>query len=122
MGGGAAGDLYLEVQFRQHALYRIDGADLTLELPVAPWEAALGKAVYVPTPSGTVEMQIPPDSQNGRTLRLRGRGLPASQPGDLYVQLKVVLPPASSAKARELYEKMARELAFDPRQDLGVGR
>ncbi len=119
-GGGAAGDLSLEVQFRPHALYRVDGVDLTMDLPVAPWEAALGKAVRVPTPSGEVEMQIPPDSQNGRTLRLRGRGLPASQPGDLYVQLKVVLPPATSAKARALYEQMARELAFDPRAHLGA--
>lgn len=119
-GGGTPGDLYLEVQFRPHALYRVDGLDLTLDLPVAPWEAALGKAVRVPTPTGAVEMQIPPDSQNGRTLRLRGRGLPAAQPGDLYVQLKVVLPPATSAKARELYESMARELAFDPRTGLGV--
>jgi curved DNA-binding protein len=120
VGGGAPGDLYLEVQFRPHALYRVDGADLTLDLPVAPWEAALGKAVRVPTPTGPVEMQIPPDSQNGRTLRLRGRGLPTAQPGDLYVQLKVVLPQATSARARELYETMARELAFDPRADLGA--
>jgi curved DNA-binding protein len=119
-GGGAPGDLYLEVQFRPHALYRVEGTDLTLELPVAPWEAALGKAVRVPTPTGAVEMQIPPDSQNGRTLRLRGRGLPAAQPGDLYVQLKVMLPPATSARARELYETMARELGFDPRAHLGV--
>ena len=119
-GGGTPGDLYLEVEFRPHDRYRIDGLDLHIDLPVAPWEAALGAAVRVPTPGGPVEMQIPPNSENGRTLRLRGRGLPATQPGELYVQLKVVLPDATSAKARQLYETMARELAFDPRKDFGA--
>jgi curved DNA-binding protein len=116
--GGTPGDLYLEVEFRPHRLYRLDGLDLYLELPVAPWEAALGAAVRVPTPAGPVEMQIPANSANGRKLRLRGRGLPASPPGDLYVVLRVVLPDASLPKARQLYETMARELAFNPRKEL----
>ena len=81
------------------ALYRVDGRDLYLTLPVAPWEAALGAAVRVPTPDGTVEMNVPADSQTGRKLRLRGRGIPASTPGDFYVVLEVVLPPADSDKA-----------------------
>jgi curved DNA-binding protein len=117
-GGGQAGDLYLEVQFRPHPLYRLDGVDLYLDLPVTPWEAALGAAVRVPTPGGAVEMQIPPNSDNGRKLRLRGRGLPAAAAGDFYVVLRVVLPDASNPKARHIYETMARDLAFDPRKDL----
>jgi len=118
LGSGPAGDLYLEVQFHPHALYRLDGTDLSLDLPVTPWEAALGANVPVPTPGGTVEMTIPPNSENGRKLRLRGRGLPGATPGDLFVVLQVVLPDATSAKAQDLYKTMARELAFDPRKHL----
>jgi curved DNA-binding protein len=121
LGGGPKGDLYLEVQFRPHDVYRVDGQDLYLELPVTPWEAGLGAAVRVPTPTGAVEMQIPANSENGRKLRLRGRGLPGATAGDLYVVLRVVLPDAANPKAREIYETMARELAFDPRKHLRVG-
>jgi curved DNA-binding protein len=117
-GGGTPGDLYLEVEFRPHRVYRLDGVDLYVDLPVAPWEAALGAAVRVPTPAGPVEMQIPANSAGGRRLRLRGRGLPSSPAGDLYVVLRVVLPDASQPKAREIYETMARELAFNPRKEL----
>lgn len=120
VGGGAAGDLYLEVAFRPHPLYRVDGSDLHLDLPVAPWEAALGATVPVPTPDGTVDLKIPAGSSGGRRLRLKGRGIPAKPPGDLYVQLRIALPPADTAKARELYEHMQRELAFNPRQGMGV--
>jgi curved DNA-binding protein len=120
MGGLQAGDLYLEVHFRPHPLYRIDGRDLYLTLPVAPWEAALGETVRVPTPEGAVEMRIPPGSANGRKLRLKGRGLPGKPPGDLYAMLDVVLPDAGSARAQDIYRTMARELAFNPRAALGV--
>jgi curved DNA-binding protein len=120
IGDAPPGDLYLEVQFHPHPLYRIEGSDLYLDLPVTPWEAALGAGVRVPTPAGPVELTIPPNSAGGRKLRLRGRGLPAASPGDLYAVLKIVLPDASSPKARELFETMARELAFDPRKHLGV--
>ena len=89
-------------------------------LRVAPWEAALGAAVNVPTPDGTVEMNVPAGSQTGRKLRLRGRGIPGSTPGDFYVLLEVVLPPASDDKARAVYRQMARDLAFDPRATLGA--
>jgi curved DNA-binding protein len=122
VGGGAAGDLYLEVEFAPHRLYRVDGRDLYVALPVAPWEAALGASVRVPTPAGAVEMNVPAGSQTGRKLRLRGRGIPAAASGtagDLYVELQVVLPPADDDKARALYRKMAEELAFDPRASLG---
>jgi len=115
-GEGSAGDLYLEVHIEPHGLYQLDGRDVTLTYAVAPWEAALGAAVTVPTLGGSVEMHIPPGSQSGQKLRLRGRGLPGQPPGDEYVQLKVVLPPAKSPEAKALYEEMRRKLDFEPRR------
>ncbi len=116
--GGAAGDLYLEVHVRPHRLYQLAGRDVTLTLPVAPWEAALGATVTTPTLGGRVELRIPPGSQADSKLRLRGRGLPGQPQGDQYVVLKVVLPPANSPAASALYEQMRRELGFDPRAGL----
>ncbi len=120
LGQGAVGDLYLEITFRPHPYYRVDGKDLYLNLPVAPWEAALGAKVKAPTPGGVVDLQIPAGSSSGKKLRLKGRGLPGNPPGDLYVVLQIVLPPAASKKAKELYRQMERELAFNPRAALGV--
>ena len=120
MGGEAAGDLYLEVDFKPHSLYRVDGRDLYLDLPLAPWEAALGATVTTPTPGGNVQVKVPPDAQAGRKLRLKGRGIPGDTPGDLYLVLQVALPGADSERAREIYLTMARELAFNPRRTLGV--
>jgi curved DNA-binding protein len=118
-GSGRAGDLYLEVRVRPHRLYQLEGRDVNLTLPVAPWEAALGATVTVPTLGGAVEMQVPAGAQSGQKMRLRGRGLPGQPPGDEYVQLKVVLPPANLPEARTLYEDMRAKLAdFDPRADL----
>ena len=117
-GGGPSGDLYLEAHILPHALYQLDGRDVTLTFPVAPWEAALGAGVNVPTLGGAVAMQIPPNSQSGQKLRLRGRGLPGQPAGDQYVQLKVVLPAADSPEAKALYEQMRAQLNFDPRADL----
>ena len=114
-GEGAAGDLYLETHILPHRLYQLDNRDVTLTFPVAPWEAALGAAVTVPTLGGEVEMHVPAGSQSGQKLRLRGRGLPGSPPGDEYVQLKVVLPAANSPEARAVYEDMRAKLNFDPR-------
>ncbi|MCP9439827.1 MAG: DnaJ domain-containing protein [Nitrospira sp.] len=119
-GGAPRGDLYLEVRFDPHSLYRVEGHDLALTLPIAPWEAALGATVKAPTPTGVVEVKIPPGSRSGQKLRLKGRGIPSEPPGDLYLVLEVVLPPAQTHRARELYQTMARELAFNPRQNLGV--
>lgn len=116
MGGGPTGDLMLEVQFKPHPRFRADGRDLHLSLPVAPWEAALGAMVRVDLPEGSVKVRIPEDTQSGRQLRVRGHGIPGEPPGDLLLDIRVVLPPASTPKARELYETMARDLAFDPRQ------
>lgn len=120
LGQGAYGDLYLEVVFRPHPHFRVEGRDLFLDLPVAPWEAALGAKVRVTTPGGVVRLQIPAGSAAGRELRLTGRGLPGNPPGHLYVRLQIVLPPADSSKARELYRQMERDLAFNPRADLEV--
>jgi curved DNA-binding protein len=116
--GGRAGDLYLEAHILPHRLYQLDGRDVTLTLPVAPWEAALGATVTVPTLGGAVEMHIPAGAQSGQKLRLRGRGLPGQPPGDAYVQLKVVLPPANSPEAKALYAEMREKLGFNPRADL----
>ena len=117
-GGGPAGDLYLEIHITPHPLYRVDGRDLFLDLPIAPWEAALGSTVKVPTLGGALELKIPAGSQTGRKLRLKGRGLPGSPAGDQYVVLKIVTPKAETKEARELYEKMRKTMAFDPRAEL----
>jgi curved DNA-binding protein len=114
-GAAGPGNLYLEIQFRPHPRYRVDGRDVYQTVPAAPWELALGGEIAVQTPSGKVHVTVPAGSQSGRKLRLRGRGIPGKQAGDLYLLLEVVLPPADSARARELYQTMARDLAFDPR-------
>jgi curved DNA-binding protein len=113
--GGSSGDLFLEVNIRPHKQFKLEGRDVTVTLPVAPWEAALGATVEVPTLGGPVEMRIPAGAQSGQKLRLRGRGLPGNPTGDEFVQLKVVLPPADSPQARALYEQMQKEMAFDAR-------
>jgi curved DNA-binding protein len=115
-----AGDLYLEIHFNPDPLYRVAGSDLYVELPVAPWEAALGATVKFPTPAGPIMLKIPAGSSQGRELRIKGRGIPAAKPGDLYAVLKIVLPAADTERARQIYADMARELAFDPRSKLGV--
>lgn len=120
LGDAPAGDLYLAVEFKPHRHFRADASDLFIDLPVAPWEAALGANVKVPTPSGTVDLRIPPGSYQGRKLRLKGRGIPSKKPGNLYVVLQVALPPADTTAAKELYLKMQEELVFNPRAGLGV--
>jgi len=120
MGSGSAGDLYLQIEFNPHSIYRVEEKDVYLELPVAPWEAVLGAAVKAPTPEGPVDLKIPPNSSQGRKLRLKGKGIPGKKPGDLYVVLRIELPPVTSEQDKELYQKMAREMAFNPRINLGV--
>lgn len=115
-GGAAAGDLLLEVRFKPHPRFRAHGRDLLVTLPVAPWEAALGAIVAVDLPTGSVKVRIPQGAQSGRQLRVRGKGIPGSPPGDLLLDVHVVLPPADTPKARAVYEEMARELAFDARR------
>ena len=119
-GQGEAGDLYLEIGFRPHPLYKVEGRDVYVNLPVTPWEAALGATVQAPTPTGAVELRIPPNSAGGRKLRLKGRGIPAREPGDLYVVLEIALPRADSDSARAAYEAFAEATRFNPRSELGV--
>jgi len=119
--GGRPGDLYLEVHIKPHKMFQLEGRDVTLTLPITPWESALGATVTVPTLGGGVEMRIPANSQSGQKMRLRGRGLPGQSPGDQYVQLKIVIPPANSPEARAVFEQMKQEMDFDPRAELGPG-
>lgn len=116
IGGGPPGDLLLEVRFRPHPQLRAEGRNLYMHLPITPWEAALGAAIPIDLPSGQVRVRIPPGTQSGRQLRVRGKGIPGEPPGDLILQAQVVLPPADTPQARAIYETMARELAFDPRR------
>ena len=118
MGGGPAGDLYLRVHIKPHARFRVEGHDLVVEVPVTPWEAALGATVEVPVMDGTVNLKIPAGSQSGQRLRLRGKGLPkkGSQKGDLFVRLKVAVPKDLNKREEELFSEMAKVSTFDPRK------
>jgi curved DNA-binding protein len=118
LGGGAAGDLYLEVELQPHPRYRVDGKDLHLDLPITPWEAALGSKVTVPTLGGKVDLKVPAGARSGQRLRLRGRGMPGKAPGDQYVVLQIVTPPADSETRREFYRNMARTMPLNPREHL----
>ena len=119
MGSGEAGDLMLEVAFNPHRLYTIDGKDIYLNVPIAPWEATLGAKIDVPTPDGKkVGMKVPADSQQGRKLRLKGKGLPGKNTGNFYVVLQVALPPSSDPKVKEYNVKMRDEIDFNPRSYL----
>ncbi|MDR2787615.1 MAG: DnaJ domain-containing protein [Candidatus Accumulibacter sp.] len=113
--GAPAGDMLLEVRFQPHARFRVDGRDLTVDLPMAPWEAALGAVVPVELPGGPLDVRIPAGARSGAALRLRGKGIPGDPPGDVILVLRIVLPPADTPKAREFYAAMSRELKFDPR-------
>jgi curved DNA-binding protein len=118
-GEGPAGDLYLEIEFAPHPLFRVDGRDVFIDLPVAPWEAALGASVTVPTPDGSIVVSVPRDSSQGRRLRLKGQGLPGNPPGDLYAVLTIALPRADTAQAEEAYRAMARSFGdFNPRRTM----
>jgi curved DNA-binding protein len=117
-GGQAAGDLFLQLRFAPHGRYRAVGRDIWLDLPVTPWEVALGQSVRVPTLGGRVDLRLPQGSQTDRQLRLKGRGLPGNPPGDQFVVLKVVVPPADSPERQQLYERMAAEMPMNPRRDL----
>ncbi len=120
MGGAPNGDLFLEIELQPHPRYRVEGRDVTSDLPLAPWEAALGATVSVPTLGGTVDMKIPVGSQSGRKLRLKGRGLPGNPAGDQYLVLQIMTPKADTEAARELYRRMERELPFNPREERGT--
>jgi curved DNA-binding protein len=112
--------LYLEIEFNPHSMFRVEGRNVYLDLPVAPWEAVLGATVKVPTPDGLVDLKIPAGSTGGSKLRLQKRGIPGEPPGDLYVMLTITLPPADNDAARQLYRQMQQDLAYNPRSELGV--
>lgn len=119
LGAGRAGDLYLEVTINPHSLYHVEGSDVYLDLPVAPWEAALSARVKVPMPGGNnVELTIPANSTSGTKLRLRGKGLPAKTPGDFYVVLTIVLPKVESDAQRKAFENLKDEFDFNPRSGM----
>jgi curved DNA-binding protein len=120
IGDGGSGDLYLEIDFQPHRLYTHDGRDIYLKLPVKPWEAALGATIKVPTPVGSVDLKLPPDSKNGKKLRLKGRGIPGKPVGDLFVTVEITLPPANSDQSKEFYKKMQQEMEYNPRASLEV--
>jgi len=119
-GGGPSGDIFLEVLFLPHPLFRAEKRDIYLDLPITPWEAALGQTVTVPTLGGKVELKISPGSQSGKKLRLKGRGLPGKPAGDQYVVLRMVTPAADTPAAKAFYQQMALDMPMNPRAELGV--
>ena len=119
-GRPRAGDLFLEIDFEPHPFLRPEGRNIHLNLPVAPWEAALGATVPVPTLAGAVNLKIPAGTQTGKRMRLKGRGLPGDPPGDAYVVIEVTAPAAETEAAREAYRRLAEVCPFNPRAKLGV--
>ncbi len=119
-GKGEAGDLFLEIEFARHPFYHVEGSDVYLDLPVTPWEAALGASVKIPTPASKLDLKIPANSVAGRKLRLKGKGIPSREPGDLYVVLQIALPPADSEAAQKAYREFEQATRFNPRTSLGV--
>jgi len=119
-GQGRTGDLYLEVHFLKDPVFGVEGRDVYFDLPITPWEAALGGTAKSPTPSGSVDLKIPANARSGQKLRLKGRGIPGNPAGDLFAVLQIAIPPVKTDKDRELYEQMSREMDFDPRVKLGV--
>ncbi|MFI7670122.1 DnaJ C-terminal domain-containing protein [Nocardia sp. NPDC049526] len=117
-GDGPAGDLYLVVRIKPHRRFRLHGRDIHLDLPISPWEAVLGATVAVPTPNGEAKVKVVPGSSTGRKLRLRGEGMPNPRGanGDLYAEVKVMVPAKPTEKERKLFEQLAAESAFDPRR------
>lgn len=118
--GEQAGDLYLEINLSPHPLFHLQKKDIYLQLPITPWEAALGSTIQVPTLAGAVNLKIPKLSQSGKQMRLKGRGLPGNPPGDQYLTLQIVIPQTENAEADKLYEQMAKTIHFNPREKLGV--
>jgi curved DNA-binding protein len=116
--GGPAGDLYLRVRIKRHPRFRREDDDLVVEVPVAPWEAALGATVPVPTLDGSARVKVPAGSSSGRRLRLRGEGMPGpgGRKGDLYASVRIVVPKVPEKRERELFEELAAVSRFDPRR------
>ncbi|MGD8340011.1 MAG: DnaJ C-terminal domain-containing protein, partial [Gammaproteobacteria bacterium] len=113
-------DLFLRIRLLPHPVFKVHGKQITVELPITPWEAALGSTVRVPTLSGRVDLRIPKGSQSGRQLRLKGKGLPGNPPGDQHVVLEIVTPPAETTAQEEYYRKMAEIMPMNPRKAMEV--
>lgn len=118
VNGGPPGDLFLDIELAEHPHFRVEGHDIYLNLPITPWEAALGATIAVPTLGGKVELKIPAGSHSGQKLRLKGRGFQAKQTGNQYVTLQIYTPPADTSSAKEFYERMAETFKFNPRENL----
>jgi curved DNA-binding protein len=117
-GDGPPGDLYLRVRLRPHKLFRLEGRDLYVDLPLAPWEAALGATVEVPTLRGNARVKVPTGSSSGRRLRVRGEGMPTKRGnGDLYATVRIDVPRRPNEKERSLFRQLAQESRFDARKD-----
>jgi curved DNA-binding protein len=116
--GAPAGDLYLAVRIAPHPRFRLEGRDIYVDLPVTPWEAALGAKVPVEGPGGEAKVSVPAGSSSGRRLRLKGRGMPnpKGKPGDLYAEVKIMVPRHLNQRERQLFEELARVSEFDPRK------
>lgn len=121
LGGAANGDLYLIIRLAPHSLFDVEGQDLIITVPLAPWEAALGAKVAVPTLTGRINLTVPPNSQAGQRMRIKGKGLRNKQSGqgDLYAQLKVVMPKTTNEASERLWRELAAQAAFDPRSEWG---
>ncbi len=117
IGGGPSGDLYLKVEIEPHPRYRLEGRDIYMELPITPWEAALGCEAGIQTLSGPLSLKVPPGTHSNQKLRLKGRGMPnpKGSPGDLYVVIQIVVPKSLSDRERELFEELKRVSHFNPR-------
>ncbi len=118
VGGGQNGDLLIEIQLATHPVYQVDGKNLLMQLPVSPWEAALGGNIVVPTLSGKISLTIPPNSNETTKLRMKGKGMPGKTPGDLIVALKIVMPKQQTERGKQLFEALKQELDFNPRVEL----
>ena len=120
-GMSSAGDLLLEVNYNPHPWFRVEEQDIYLNLPITPWEAALGTTIKVPVPGGEqLGMKIPAGSRSGRKMRIKGKGLPGKTAGDFYLVLEIHTPPADSADAKAFYEQMAKQMPFNPRAGMGI--
>ncbi|KTC70263.1 DNA-binding protein DnaJ [Legionella birminghamensis] len=116
---GRHSDLYIEIHIAPHHLFHLDKKDILLKIPISPWEAVLGANIEIPTLGGTVNMKIPPYSQSGKKMRLKGRGLPGNPPGDQYITLEIVIPETENSEMKKLFEQMAASVHFNPREKMG---
>ncbi|MFI7917557.1 DnaJ C-terminal domain-containing protein, partial [Acinetobacter baumannii] len=116
INGGANGDLYIEIQYKDTDRVHVEGSDVYLTVDVAPWEAALGQGIEVKTPAGPLHVNLPKNAKQGQQLRLKDKGIPNKTPGHLYLILNIVFPPAHSEKEKEAYQQLAEAFAsFEPR-------